>query len=115
MISDLDIELNNFIAKYITSLVSWDLLHYCYQNPESGYTPNFLSGCLNHDLAEVKDVLEAFADRGEFRLVNGKYYYQPTKKFKKYLDALVKMMENPETRRLILVNILKCSSNSRII
>jgi len=115
MISRLDYELNSFMAKYISSLIFWELLNYYHQHPDSGYSVDFLADYLNHEPVEVCEAMDVLTDTGEFKLYEDKYYYQPTAEFKKEIEILIKMMDNPETRRLILANILKYNSNQRII
>ncbi len=115
MINHLDDEINNFIATYIISLTAWDLLNYFYQNSKFGYTSDLLACSINHDKEDVKEALKVFVDAGEIRLFESKYYYQPTAEFKKNMAVLIKMAENFETRRSILVSILKHSINQRII
>lgn len=107
MLDYLDTDLKNFINRYVTSFLVWDVIVFFQTNSDEGFTADELAGRLGRQTEEVEQAVADLARQSILNHEGATFAYAPSHGTKLLIDRFVQAIDNREKRLLILTEVLQ--------
>jgi DNA-binding MarR family transcriptional regulator len=105
----IDQDIEEFIDKYIDSLISWAIIVFYYQNPGARDRVSDLARHLGRREEDVQKAADFLAAKGFLKKIEGEepiYIFEPNTSLKKKVAKFVAALERRDTRLSILAKVL---------
>ena len=107
MLDYLDADLKNFVNRYITSFLAWDLVVFFHKNPGTADGAGALAVKLGRRAEEIERAASELADKAILKNSSLIYAYDPPEATRAQVDKFVQAINDRETRLLILTKVLQ--------
>ena len=107
MLDYLDADLKNFVNRYITSFLAWDLVVFFHKNPGTADGAGELAIKLGRRAEDIERAASELADKAILKNDNLIYGYAPSEEARVMVAKFVQAINDREQRLLILTNVLQ--------
>ena len=107
MLDYLDADLKNFINRYVTSFLAWDLIVFFHKHPGVGESAGDLAMRLGRLAEDIQPAAEELAEKAVLTYEDTIFRYGPAEETRALVEQFNQALENREKRLLILTEVLQ--------
>ncbi len=107
MLDYLDADLRDFVNRYITSFLAWDLVVFFCKNPGTVDDAGQLAAKLGRRAEDIAQAAAELAEKDILKSNNMVFRYSPAEETRVQVEKFVQALNNREQRLLILTKVLQ--------
>lgn len=107
MLDYLDADLKNFINRYVTSFLAWDIIVFFCKNPGAAGAAGELAVRLGRRSEDIEQAAGGLVEKAVLFSDNAVFTYRPDDDTRALIDKFVRAIDSREKRLLILTEVLQ--------